>query len=96
MNAMLVCAALALTLPSCSARSSIDERLVGTWTSSVQQKDGSATAVESMFMADGTFSWGFPSKPRILTGRWRIDGQDLVMTVETQASDSGLPGSHPK
>jgi hypothetical protein len=91
MNAMLVCAALFVALASCSSHSSIEQRLVGKWESSVKQEDGSTTPIESMFMADGTYSWGFPSKPRVLTGRWRIEGKDLVMTVETEAPDSGLP-----
>ena len=86
-----VSAALVVALTSCSARSSIEERLVGKWESTVQQQDGSTTAIQSIFMADGTYSWGFPSKPRVLTGRWRVEGQDLVMTVEMEAPDSGLP-----
>jgi hypothetical protein len=91
MNATLVCAAVVVALSSCSARSSIEERLVGEWKSTEQQKDGSTAAIESIFTADGTYSWGFPSKPRVLTGRWRVEGQDLVITLETQATDSGLP-----
>jgi hypothetical protein len=96
MNATLVCAALVVALSSCSARSSIEERLAGEWKSTEQQKDGSSIAIESIFMADGTYSWGFPSKPRVLTGRWRVEGRDLVITLETQATDLGLPELPPE
>jgi hypothetical protein len=96
MNATLVCAALVVALSSCRAHSPVQEQLVGTWQSSERQEDGSTTPLESTFMADGTYTWGFPSKPRVITGRWHIDGPDLVIAVETQASDSGLPTLPPQ
>ena len=88
MNATLVCAALVVAVSSCSGLSAVERRLAGKWESTERQEDGSTTTEEIRFTADGTYSWGFPSKPRVLTGRWCIEGHDLVITVETQAPDS--------
>lgn len=96
MNVTLACAALVVALASCSAHSSIEKRLLGKWESIERQKDGSTTAIEIMFMADGTYSWGFPSKPRVVTGRWNVEGQNLIITAQTQAPDSGLPEVPPE
>ena len=69
---------------------------MGKWESTESQADGSTTPIQFIFMADRTFSWGFPRKLRVVTGRWCVDGQDLVMTIETQAADSGLPELRPE
>jgi len=91
MNTVLVYAALLLALASCSSRSSIDKRLIGKWETIEHQADRSPTAVEIMFTGDGRYLWSFQGKPPVVTGRWRLDGQELITTIETQAKDSGLP-----
>ena len=96
MNAPVVYTALLLALSSCHAKSPISDQLVGRWQSAVTLEDGSTTAAEMVFMPDGTYSWGFPTKPGALTGRWRVEGQDLLFTVEKNAPDSGFPSLPPE
>ena len=96
MNAPVVYTALLLALSSCHAKSSISDQLVGRWESTVTQQDGSTAAADLVFMGDGKYSWGFSSKPGVLTGRWRVEGQDLMMTVEKNAPDSGFPQLPPE
>jgi hypothetical protein len=96
MNASVVYAIALLAVQSCSASSSAEEPFVGVWQSAVHQDDGSDTPIEFTFKADGTVTWEFPDKPPAWSGRWRVDGQDIIVTVERQPTDYGLPDLPPQ
>jgi hypothetical protein len=96
MKIVLLCAALLITLPSCSSRSSIEELLVGKWETIEYGEDHSQFVTEMVFTKDGVYQWSFQGKPPAMTGRWRLDGKELITTIETQAKDSGLPELPPE
>jgi|SRR5205085_11355548 len=91
MNTVIVCALLLLAPASCSARSPIEQGLVGRWERVEHQSDHSQSVIGITFTKDGRYLWAFQGKPPVLTGRWRLKGQELITTIEAQAKDSGLP-----
>ncbi len=96
MNIVLLCAALLFALSSCGSRSSTEKLLVGKWEGIEHQPDRSQTPIEMMFTRDGMYTWSFQGKPPVLTGRWKLNGQELITTVETQAKNLGFPELPPR
>ena len=96
MKIVLLCIALLIALPSCSPRSSTERLLVGKWEGIEHQPDRSQSVTEIEFTRYGIYRWSFHGKPPVVTGRWRLDGQELVTTIENQAKDSGLPELPPQ
>lgn len=91
MNTLLFCVVLLITSISGAECSSTEQQLVGRWERVEHQPDYTQTVIGLTFINDGRYVWQFRGKAPVFTGRWRLDGQKLIMTVETQAEDSGLP-----
>jgi hypothetical protein len=91
MNTLLFCVLLLAASAPCAKCCSDEQLLVGTWGRVERQSDHTQTAIDLTLTKDGRYFWAFRGKPPVLSGQWRLDGQNLITTVEIQAKDSGLP-----